>query len=134
MPRLCLIGPFGQHLVNCCPGSPQGSPRSSWPIRRSVRDRETRGCYSHDHAPLPAPPAHTRAFFPASAVTVDGWEDLAILTTFRYFEGTRWLVERHDRDEDLEARREWTMIVALARPVGVAALDALTREWLQESQ
>jgi hypothetical protein len=63
------------------------------------------------------------------------------LVRYRVFQAASPLIRRDSRDA---ARRSWAssssssarvaMIVVIARPVGVAALDALTREWLQESQ
>lgn len=40
--------------------------------------------------------------FPAGAVLVDGWNDLDTAAPFRYFEGSRWVVDRRHHDTDVE--------------------------------
>jgi hypothetical protein len=41
--------------------------------------------------------------FPAGAIKVDDWMDTGTpASPFRYFEGTRWLVDRNNRDEDID--------------------------------
>jgi hypothetical protein len=42
--------------------------------------------------------------FPAGAVCVDEWDDLDTDTPSRYFRGQQRIIERPDRDEDIEVR------------------------------
>jgi hypothetical protein len=55
---------------------------------------------------------------PSGAVKVEEWVDLETDTSFRFFAGSRWIVDRHDRNRDIKVQ-----IAGVQRPDGSVARD-----------